>query len=469
MAPLMIRTVVIFSFFSCIAAAQSCTNASYVGTHFYTLEGTVLSSGTYIPDKQLGRLISDGDGNLTGTATESLNGVINRYNLAGTYTVNPDCSGTSTLNVTPQGGSTGSPSVSSASFQLINGGRQGLIAIATSGAAMAGQEYTAATQCSVGQIAGPYGFLGAGASGGATPPYTTVGVATVDGRGAFSSYNLTLNNNGSVRLSGTGTYTIASDCTGAASLGGGAAANMTLAVTASGTILGLQTDPGSVFLATLQPVSAPSVLSQFAFGGGWYSALYFSNTANDDRSFKVSFFADDGTPLTVPGAGTSTVLTLHGLSSAIIEAPNAGNLSQGYVTVSLPPGVVGYGVVRQTVPNIADQEAVVPLSSASSTKVTLAWDETKYTTAVAIVNPSAVAAKVAVTVTDSTGRSLGTGTVQLAPNTKTAAVLKSLLPNTAAMDGLRGFATFSVTAGNVSVLGLRFNGSAFTSIPTTSN
>ena len=35
--------------------------------------------------------------------------------------------------------------------------------------------------------------------------------------------------------------------------------------------------------------------------------------------------------------------------------------------------------------------------------------------------------------------------------------------------GQRGFATFNVTSGNVAVLGLRFNGSAFSSIPANAN
>jgi hypothetical protein len=35
-----------------------------------------------------------------------------------------------------------------------------------------------------------------------------------------------------------------------------------------------------------------------------------------------------------------------------------------------------------------------------------------------------------------------------------------------AMVGKRGVADFSVVAGNIAVLGLRFNGAAFSSIPT---
>jgi hypothetical protein len=57
-------------------------------------------------------------------------------------------------------------------------------------------------------------------------------------------------------------------------------------------------------------------------------------------------------------------------ATAILEAPNTGNLNQGYATASLPGGVIGYGVFRQSVPGVPDQEAVVPLASSTSTGTT---------------------------------------------------------------------------------------------------
>jgi len=212
-------------------------------------------------------------------------------------------------------------------------------------------------------------------------------------------------------------------------------------------------------------VGASSVLPQFAFGGGWYSALYFTNTTANPASFTVNFISDSGTPLNVPFlGGSSTVVNLTARGTAIVEAPNAGSLNQGFVSVSLPGGVEAYGVFRQSVAGIADQEAVVPLSSAFSTSTTLIWDDTNYTTAVAIVNPSSVAVTVVINVTDTGGGTIGTSSVPLAPNNGLPAVLRSL-PGLAGMAGKRGAATFTVTSGAVAVLGLRFNGAAFTSVP----
>jgi len=135
------------------------------------------------------------------------------------------------------------------------------------------------------------------------------------------------------------------------------------------------------------------------------------------------------------------------------------------VGVALPAGVEGYGVFRLSIAGVGDQEAVVPLSGALSTSCLLVWDDTGPSTAVAVVNPSATATTVTITVRDSAGVTLGTSTVQLAARSKTALYLRDRA-GLGGMVGRRGSAEFTVTAGNVSVLGLRFNGIAFTSIPT---
>ena len=215
--------------------------------------------------------------------------------------------------------------------------------------------------------------------------------------------------------------------------------------------------------------AASSVLPQFAFGGGWYSALYFTNLTGAAVSFPVSFVSDAGTPLTVPSLGGSTTqVKLAAYGTAIVEAPNVGSLLQGYAAFTLPSGVFGYGVFRQSVPGQSDQEAVVPLSDAGASSNTLTWDEMNLVTAVAIVNPSSTAATVAVTLWDENGNTIGTSSVALPPNSKTAAALRSL-PGLSGMVGKRGSAQFTVSAGSVAVLGLRFDGLAFTSIPTTTS
>jgi P pilus assembly chaperone PapD len=208
------------------------------------------------------------------------------------------------------------------------------------------------------------------------------------------------------------------------------------------------------------------ILPQLAFGGGWYTALYFTNTTTSAVSFNVNFTASNGAPLPVPSVGgSSTIVSLAPRGTALLEVPNSGPLNQGYVSVSMPLGVTGYGVFRQSVQVIADQEGVVPLSSASTTTSTLIWDDTAYVTSVAIVNPSSLFATVSIVVRDAIGATIGTSSVALPPMNKTAFILRSA-PGLGAMAGNRGSADFTVSSGNVAVLGLRFNGAAFTSIPT---
>jgi hypothetical protein len=216
----------------------------------------------------------------------------------------------------------------------------------------------------------------------------------------------------------------------------------------------------------LPPPAVGQILPQFAFGGGWYSALYFTNTGANSLSFAVSFVGDNGLPLTVPSiGGSATVITLASYGTAVIEAQNSGPLVQGYALVSLPNDVESYGVLRQSVAGRADQEAVVPLSNASYTSSTLTWDETVSTTSVAIVNPNSTLVVVSILIRNSLGSVIGTSGISLPAKTKVTTVLKSIL-GLNAMTGNRGSAYFLPSSGNIAVLGLRFGDVAFTSIPT---
>jgi hypothetical protein len=109
---------------------------------------------------------------------------------------------------------------------------------------------------------------------------------------------------------------------------------------------------------------------------------------------------------------------------------------------------------------------VVPLSDVLTTLSTLIWDDTSYVTAVAIVNPSAEDISVDITVLDSAGNLVGNASLPMAAGTKTAVALRNIA-GLAGMAGRFGLAQFSVSNGSVAVLGLRFSGIAFTSIPTT--
>src|SRR5262249_20762332 len=93
-------------------------------------------------------------------------------------------------------------------------------------------------------------------------------------------------------------------------------------------------------------VAGTFALPQLAFGGGWYTALYFSNTTGFTLNVQVSFISDNGTPLSVPlmqnGIAVGSVITrtvfIAPGGTVILEVPNNGNLVQGWVEVVLPAG-----------------------------------------------------------------------------------------------------------------------------------
>jgi hypothetical protein len=210
-------------------------------------------------------------------------------------------------------------------------------------------------------------------------------------------------------------------------------------------------------------------LPQFVFGGAWSTALYFSNTTNSAASVQVDFMNDNASPLTVPLVGIGPVTTrsvhLNPGATVVLEASNGGNqTTEGWADISLPAGVIGYGVFRQVVPGLADHEALVPFAPESSQTADLTYDDNLLTTLVALLNPSNQQVVVTITAYGPDGASVGSAQVLLAPHSKQATVLETL-PGLSPMSGKRGRVEFSVANGAVSALALRFGGAVFTSIP----
>ena len=84
---------------------RGCSDASLQGSFGFSSTGTLLalpppSAG---PFGEIGRQTFDGHGNTDATATLSANGNIRRVTIQGTYFVNPDCTGSMTLYVSPIG------------------------------------------------------------------------------------------------------------------------------------------------------------------------------------------------------------------------------------------------------------------------------------------------------------------------------------------------------------------------------
>lgn len=109
-APNMLLTVFASLFVLGSAAsvrAEQCSVATLNGSFGYTGTGTLVSESGAVPFASVGQITFDGQGNFTTIRTISQNGTVSQgVQGGGTYTVNPDCTGTLTFieGITPSQG-----------------------------------------------------------------------------------------------------------------------------------------------------------------------------------------------------------------------------------------------------------------------------------------------------------------------------------------------------------------------------
>ena len=84
--------------------ARTCSNATVAGEYGFAASGSVIFPTRPVPAVEVGRFTVEEDGNLTGSDTGSLGGVIAHRLVKGTLSINPDCTGAMTLqSFTPSG------------------------------------------------------------------------------------------------------------------------------------------------------------------------------------------------------------------------------------------------------------------------------------------------------------------------------------------------------------------------------
>ena len=209
------------------------------------------------------------------------------------------------------------------------------------------------------------------------------------------------------------------------------------------------------------------IIPQFVDGGSWKTSMYFVNLENRSVSFQVLFFDDDGRDLSVPIIGQGLVrgltVSLEAAGSITFEtAGTASNLTQGWALLSQSTNdsVGGMAVFRQSVFGRPDQEAVVPIVNQYDNHFVLLFDNTNFTTAIALANPTSTAVVIPVNIRSQSGQIIDQRTVRLGSYSHTAFTLPDTWGSTA---GRRGTIEFQTSGFGVGALGLRFSGSAFTS------
>jgi hypothetical protein len=75
----------------------TCSEATLHGTYLFAYNGIEIKDNEHVPFAAAGYEVYDGKGNVNGVATTSVEGEISRNEpFSGTYTVNEDCTATST-------------------------------------------------------------------------------------------------------------------------------------------------------------------------------------------------------------------------------------------------------------------------------------------------------------------------------------------------------------------------------------
>jgi len=237
-------------------------------------------------------------------------------------------------------------------------------------------------------------------------------------------------------------------------------------------VLGIRSNGDSF---TTIPVTPPAAatggsMAHIVSGGGWRTVFYVSNTTGKTSTITLSFFDDAGTPLPLPltflqTGATSTAATItrtlaNGASLMIQAQGLDAQVALGSAQLTSDFGANAFALFRY---DPSGQEATVPFETRNANSYVLAFDNiAPLATGVSIANLSNQAANVAMTLRDDAGNTLQTAAIAVPANGHYAFVLGNVYTMAG---GRRGTVEFSSSGAKISVLGIRANGNAFTSIP----
>lgn len=234
-------------------------------------------------------------------------------------------------------------------------------------------------------------------------------------------------------------------------------------------------------------LSAIGSLAQVLSQGAWTFSLTAANLGTSSASARFSFLADGGVslplPLTFPQSSFPTATLLGSTLDRTIPS-NAQLVIQSTGPASTT-ALSGWGQLLST-GNISGLSmfifpslhwnAAVPLETRNAARYTLAFDNTTsgtsvLATGVAVANLAPFWADIPVVLRDDTGLLIGTATVSLPAQGHASFMLNQQYPATAGKRGTIEFDTPSYSnlsgthAGQISVLGVRTNGSSLTTVP----
>ena len=215
-------------------------------------------------------------------------------------------------------------------------------------------------------------------------------------------------------------------------------------------------------------------MAQLASAGGWDTSFTLVNMGSAAACSSLQFYADpNGAALSLPFtfpqgviAPTTTsdvVETINPDALLVMDTtgPAANTVNVGWAYLQAAGDIGGYGIFTNT-PN--NWEAVVPLETRNANFYVLPFDNTGVlATGLAIANLSIQPATVNVSIRNDGGFQIDNETIQMNPLGHAYFLLASEYQATS---GIRGSVVFSSqSGGQISVLGLRANGPALTTVP----
>ena len=230
----------------------------------------------------------------------------------------------------------------------------------------------------------------------------------------------------------------------------------------------------AIFTVTaVTTTSRIGAFAQLASGGGWKTSITLVNLSSVRVTARINFYADNGTPLTLPlsviqtgtNSTNSTVdATIEPNGTFVVESDAAASLVVGWADVQASGPLTGYAVFRFRTPGAPDSEGAVPLDSRASSSMVIPYDNmTGFQSGLALVNQSSAVTSVSVTVRDTDGLLVGVAQIPLPSLGHAAFFVSDFIP---LARNRRGILEIQNPAGNVTGIGLRFNPfGTFVSLP----
>jgi uncharacterized protein (TIGR03437 family) len=209
------------------------------------------------------------------------------------------------------------------------------------------------------------------------------------------------------------------------------------------------------------------VLSHVVDGGSWQSAITIVNLDSQPADYQLRVFDGAGAPLSLSWNGVADSKfsgTIAPLSSATLNTPGtSSSVVEGWADITSNRQLGAHLVFTQAVPNRLRFEAAVPAVSDAQNSVAMPYDNSGgLLTCIAVANPGTAPASIQMSVRDEQGNVIGSKPIRLDPGAKKVLVLPDLVDGTA---GKRGLLHMVSPTGSIAALALRFNGTAFTTVP----